>query len=428
MTYKETLDWLFQQLPMFQNAGAKAIKKDLTNIKALCNLIDNPQNQYKTIHIAGTNGKGTVSHLIASVLQSAGYKCGLYTSPHYKDFRERIKVNGEYISEDHVLDFINNNREGFQEVYPSFFEWTVALAFDFFKSQEVDVAVIETGLGGRLDSTNIIHPELSVITNISFDHVKVLGDNIPKIAFEKAGIIKESIPVVIGEPNTEALPVFQKVAEERNSKLTEAYKEVKAFWKEDIDDFSLYDIYNNTDKLFEKFQVQLRGPFVRRNLITALHSCLRLRAEGWKISDEHIRQGFENVRSQSNYIGRWQILGRRPLMIADSGHNEAAIEQSLNYIKSIDYQRLHIVLGFVKDKNIESMLAMFPKEANYYFTAAQLPRALDAELLAESASKFDLKGRVFNSVSKAIDMAKTEASDKDLIFIGGSSFIVAEAL
>lgn len=413
---------------MFKNLGAKAIKKDLTNIKSLCALLDNPQNSFKTIHIAGTNGKGTVSHLIASVLQSSGYKVGLYTSPHYKDFRERIKINGAFISEEEVATFIEANKARVEEISPSFFELTVAMAFKHFSDSKVDIAVIETGLGGRLDSTNIILPELSVITNISFDHTGVLGHTIPKIASEKAGIIKRNIPVIIGEPNSEAEPVFEAVASENGSELTKAFKDIKLFYKETIEDKTIYDVYNPKEESFTDFRVQLRGPFIRRNVITALSAVYNLKNRDWNITDESIRHGFEQVRTQAKYLGRWQILSSEPLTIADSGHNEAAFKQAMAYLKSLEYEQLHIVLGFVRDKDIDKMLRLLPSDAILYFAQAKIPRALEVENLYQTAKNLGLEGERFSSVSEAISVAKNAASAKDLIFIGGSSFVVAEVI
>lgn len=429
MTYPEALDWLYQQLPMFQNKGAKALKKDLTNINALCDSLNKPQNAYKTIHIAGTNGKGTVSHLIAAILQASGYKCGLYTSPHYKDFRERIKVNGTYIREEQVLEFLDKTRDQVEDIVPSFFELTVAMAFDHFRNEQVDIAVIETGLGGILDSTNIIHPELSIITNISYDHQNILGDSIEEIASSKAGIIKENTPVIIGEPNSLAEPIFIQTAEQKHAPLSYAYKDLKAFYLDEKERHTRYNFYHTLEKTtWEDIEVEVCGPFIRRNIITAVSAAQKLKSLQWNITKETIYEGLKHATSLSNYIGRWQILSTEPLIIADSGHNEAAIELSMNYLKALEYTSLHIVLGFVKDKSIEKLLNLLPIEAHYYFTQATIPRALDVEILAENAMKFGLKGQNYNSVSEAILASKAAATENDLIFIGGSSFIVAESI
>lgn len=405
MTYQQTLDYLFSRLPMFQRVGASAYKADLNNTIELCNLLDNPQNTFKSIHIAGTNGKGSTSHMLASILQKAGYKVGLYTSPHLVDFRERIKINGEMISEQAVIEFVSTYQDKFEKINLSFFEWTVGLAFDYFSKQKIDVAVVETGLGGRLDSTNIILPELSIITNIGKDHVQFLGDTLEKIAAEKAGIIKNNVPVVIGETQKETEHVFISKA-----RVSEA------------------PIYF-ADKLINKvFDCDLKGNYQTKNIKTVLASIKQLQQKGYHITEQNVKEGLLNVVATTGLMGRWQTLSEQPKVICDTGHNEAGIKEVVSQLATLNYKTLHVVFGTVNDKEIDSILALLPKNAIYYFCQAKIPRALDVTQLEEKAKLFGLKGDKHSSVEGAIRAAKNRATKDDLIFIGGSTFVVAEAI
>ena len=437
MTYQQTLYYLYSQLPMFTRIGASAFKKDLTNTLALCEALGNPQNTFPTVHIAGTNGKGSTAHMVAAVLQAAGYKTGLYISPHYKDFRERIKINGQYISKKHVIDFVKQNIPHFENIQPSFFEMTVAMAFDYFHREGVDIAVIEVGLGGRFDSTNIITPLLSVITNISLDHTDMLGTTLPEIAFEKAGIIKPTIPIVIGETHTETRPVFEK-------KATQCHADIY-FASQDIDiqtvssDFEK-TIFNvnfsntlNTDfpnfKNLESLELGLSGDFQEKNVATVLETVRVLNHYSpFKINETALRMGLKNVKSLTNFIGRWQVMGQNPTILCDSAHNEGGLNITLKQLKTLDFNHLHIVMGFVKDKDLSKVLTLFPDTATYYFAKANIPRGLDAEILRGMASEHNLKGRSYKNVKKALAAAKKRAQPNDLIFVGGSIFVVAEIL
>lgn len=431
MNYQETLDYLFSQLPMFQRIGAAAYKADLHNTYALCELLEHPEKKFKSIHVAGTNGKGSTSHMIASVLQSAGYKVGLYTSPHLKDFRERIKINGVMISEQNVVDFVDRYKTDFEKIQLSFFEMTVGLAFDYFAKEQVDVAVIEVGLGGRLDSTNVIHPLLSVITNISFDHVALLGDTLPKIAFEKAGIIKENIPVVIGEYDSETAEVFVKKAQEKNADLVFADKK-----------FSLTDVKTITENgqhllqmnvledgkpSFDRLQLDLNGIYQRKNILTVVAALMELK-KFFNLSDDAIRSGLKVVKKQTGLLGRWQTISHRPLVITDTGHNEAGIREILKQIALTPHKELHMVIGMVNDKDIAKVLSMLPTDAHYYFCRAQIPRALPADELAEQANNLGLKGNAYPTVLLALKAAQESAHEDDLIFVGGSTFVAAEVV
>jgi dihydrofolate synthase/folylpolyglutamate synthase len=405
MDYQSTLDYLFSQLPMFQRVGASAYKADLNNTIELCKLLHNPQNKFKSIHIAGTNGKGSTSHMLASILQEAGYKVGLYTSPHLKDFRERVKVNGVMITEQDVVDFVIKHQSEFEKINLSFFEWTVGLAFDYFSKQQVDIAVIETGLGGRLDSTNVITPLVSVITNIGKDHTQFLGETLEKIASEKAGIIKVNIPVVIGETQQETKQVFIKKALENNAKIYFADK-----------------ILENT------YESDLKGIYQEKNKKTVLAAIQQLVECRFSISEDNIKKGLLGVVKNTGLLGRWQILSENPLTICDTGHNEAGIKEVLEQIALTKHDKLHFVFGAVNDKEIDSILAMLPKNAIYYFCQAKIPRALDVNVLYEKSKEFDLNGTKYESVEGAIIHAKSRALINDLVFIGGSTFVVAEAI
>lgn len=411
-TYEETLGYIYSQLPMYQRQGKSAFKKDLRNIKALCDFLEHPERRLKLIHIAGTNGKGSTSHIIASILKEYGYSVGLYTSPHYMDFRERIKINGVFIEESYVTSFVNKVKEEVKHIQPSFFEITVAMAFQYFADKEVDFAVIETGLGGRLDSTNIIDPLISVITNIGLDHVEMLGDTLPKIAYEKAGIIKPGIPVVIGEEGKETDDVFLAKAKAVEAPLYFAKDIVNPHLLEECVTIS------NTP-----------SPFHAKNIRTALSAIeVMCKTRVIERNFECILNGVKKLGENTYFIGRWEILQQRPLIIADSAHNEDGLKISLSRIRSEEYSKLHILLGFVKDKNIDSILTIFPKEARYYFAKADIPRGLDARHLKMLAQERGLKGRSYLSVQHAIQATLRNAGDGDLIYMGGSIFVVAEIL
>ena len=405
MTYQETLDYLFQQLPMYQRVGNAAYKTDLQNTIELCEILDNPQYKFKSIHIAGTNGKGSTSHMLASVLQEAGYKVGLYTSPHLKDFRERVKINGEMISEEGVIDFVNRFKTQFEQINLSFFEWAVGLAFDYFAKQKVDIAVVETGLGGRLDSTNIVTPDLSIITNIGLDHTQFLGDTLLKIATEKAGIIKTNVPVVIGETQGETQEVFIKAAKEQIAPIVFADQQNK-----------------------QVLECDLKGLYQQKNVQTAIIAINQLQNKGWAITDKNISIGMKNVVNNTGLMGRWQILQNHPTIICDTGHNEAGITYITQQLKQERYHKLHFVFGAVNDKSIFSILKLLPKDATYYFCEANIPRALNVNELYQQAVESGLKGNKFSSVNLALNTAKNQASNDDLIFIGGSTFVVAEVV
>jgi dihydrofolate synthase/folylpolyglutamate synthase len=390
---------------MYQRMGKAAYKSDLANTIKLCELLDNPEKKFKSIHIAGTNGKGSTSHLIASILQEAGYKVGLYTSPHLKDFRERIKVNGAMIPEILVVDFVNKHKSIFEEINLSFFEWTVGLAFDYFAEQKVDIAIIETGLGGRLDSTNVIVPEIAIITNISIDHTQFLGETIAEISKEKAGIIKRQIPIIIGEEQSEVKKYFMDKAKELKAPISFA---------------------NNN--AFSSYDCSLKGNYQIKNTNSAIAAIHLLIKKGWKITDINIQSGLLSVVNNTGIQGRWQVLNKQPLTICDSGHNETGIKEIVNQINSIAHNKLHFIFGAVNDKSIDKVLDLLPKPALYYFCQANIPRALDVETLSNLAQKKGLKGIKYKSVREAYDTAKQNALDDDLIFIGGSTFVVAEIL
>ena len=402
MNYQETLDWMFSQLPMYQTQGASAYKKDLTNTILLANHLGNPEKDLKCIHVAGTNGKGSTSSMIASILQEAGYKVGLYTSPHLKDFRERIRINGEMISEDFVVDFVAQNKTFFEANQLSFFEMTVGLAFDYFAKEQVDVAVIEVGMGGRLDSTNVITPLVSVITNIGFDHTQFLGDTLPKIANEKAGIIKSNVPVVIGEYSEETKPVFVAKAKSENAQI--------------------YFAQDNPEVTYE---CALLGDYQVHNKKTVLQAIELLQSQ-YNIEENHIKLGLKNVVQNTGLLGRWQILKQNPFTVCDTAHNSHGLKIVLNQIQKHHFESLHIVLGVVNDKDLDSILPLFPKNANYYFCKPNVPRGLEPKILQKKATEFGLYGEVFNSVSEAYAEALNSANDSDFIYIGGSTFVVAE--
>ncbi len=431
LNYQQTLEYLFSQLPMFQRIGAAAYKADLTNTIAICKLLANPENKFKSIHIAGTNGKGSTSHYLASVLQSAGYKVGLYTSPHLKDFRERIKINGNMIPEQYVIDFVEKYKTDFEKIQPSFFEMTVGLAFEYFASQHVDIAIIETGLGGRLDSTNVIQPLLSIITNISIDHVAFLGDTLEKIATEKAGIIKPKTTVIIGETTTETKSVFIKKAIEQNAPIVfaDSVFKIKNIHLMNTGQLLLnMDIDKNGELLYVDLKSELLGLYQQKNIPTVLAAIEQLIAAGFIITKEQIREGFQHVIRNTGLMGRWHVLSQLPLIIADTGHNEAGIKEVVAQLQQTPHDHLHFVLGMVNDKDISAVLDLLPKAATYYFCRANIPRAMDAFQLKNLAQKKGLNGNVYPSVLSALEVAKTIAQQKDLIIVAGSTFIVAEVL
>jgi dihydrofolate synthase/folylpolyglutamate synthase len=424
--YKQTLDYLYARLPMFSRIGAAAIKNDLTNTIALCNFLDQPQKKFKTIHVAGTNGKGSVSHMLASILQTAGYKTGLYTSPHLKDFRERIKVNGEMVSQQFVIDFTERINPLIDEIEPSFFEITVAMAFEYFAEMNVDVAVIEVGLGGRLDSTNVITPEVSIITNIGWDHMNLLGDTLQKIAFEKAGIIKENVPVVIGETIPETIPVFENIAKEKNAPLTVASHTRQVMdWKWEKHEL-IIEVAEARQTDHKKYHLDLAGIYQTKNLLTVLEACSQLQKRGFVIHDESIRTGLQHAKKLTGLRGRWEVIHQSPLLVLDVAHNVDGIKQLLQQIEMTEHDQLHIILGVVKDKEISEMLALLPKEATYYFTRAQIPRALPEDELHNQASRYKLNGKAYSNVNTAIYAASLNAEKKDLIIICGSIFLAGE--
>lgn len=433
MNYQQTLDYMYNRLPMYQRIGSAAYKANLDNTIKLCELLGNPEETFKSIHIAGTNGKGSTSHMIASVLQCAGYKVGLYTSPHLKDFRERIKINGEKIPEEYVVNFIDRHIVPAVEnkLELSFFEMTVGLAFDYFAKENIDIAVIETGLGGRLDSTNVISPELSIITNISFDHKALLGNTLEAIAKEKAGIIKHSTPVIISEKQFETKNVFTDKAISENAPLTFASDIYNANNVKHISNGKLLlsmDINRKSNLLLSDIECELLGFYQRKNIPVVISAVDELRKKDFYIPESSLRNGIKNVITKTGLLGRWQIINQKPLAIADTGHNEAGITEVLTQLKLTPHKQLHFVLGMVNDKDISGILSLLPTDARYYFCKAAIPRALDGIELAEKANSYNLKGNNYNSVSEAYETAKQNATEEDLVFVGGSTFTVAEVV
>ena len=424
MNYQETLDYLFNALPMFQRVGASAFKKDLNNTLALCSHLGNPEKKFKSIHVAGTNGKGSTSHTLAAILQSAGYKTGLYTSPHLKSFTERVRINGQEITEQAVVDFVEVNKSFLEELKPSFFEMTVALAFWYFAKEEVDIAIIEVGMGGRLDSTNVITPELSVITNIGWDHMQFLGDTLPLIAGEKAGIIKPDVPVIISQTQEETTSVFLKKAIENHAQITFADQKIQLKKLTSDNGLAKYAVSENGKTYTLEYGLQ--GDYQLYNLPGILEAVDQLRRMSWTISENALRKGLKEVAQLTGLKGRWQILVEKPTVIADTGHNEPGIRAILSQLKSYSFDQLWMVLGMVQDKDISKILALLPKDAQYVFCQADLPRAMPAELLAEKAAEYGLKGEVISEVNQALQFARKNAGADDLIFVGGSTFVVAE--
>ena len=426
MTYQHTIEYLFSRLPMFSRIGAAAFKKDLTNTITLCEYLGNPHQKFKSIHVAGTNGKGSVSHMLAAILQTAGYKTGLYTSPHLKDFRERIKVNGEMISEDVVVDFTEKIKPLIEKIEPSFFEITVAMAFDHFAQQEIDIAVIEVGLGGRFDSTNIITPELSVITNIGWDHMNILGDSLEKIAFEKAGIIKKNIPVVIGETLPETKPVFEKISRQKNTSIFYASQKRNVIGWEWQKHELIVEVAETKKTDHKKYHLDLPGIYQGKNLLTVLEACAVLKDQQYNIDEKDISNGLQKTKRLTGLHGRWEIIHEHPTIVLDVGHNEDGIKQILQHIELTTHHELHIVIGLVKDKEVEKVLSLLPHPAHYYFTQAHIPRALAADILQAKAKSQGLEGEAYRDVNTAIKEAKTKAHRDDLILVCGSVFLVGE--
>lgn len=448
--YASTLSYLYSRLPMFTRIGTSAYKADLTNTIEICKILGNPHKTFKSIHIGGTNGKGSTSHMLAAILQTAGYKTGLYTSPHLRDFRERIRVNGEMISETKVIEFVKSFKPELERIEPSFFEATVGMAFQHFAQEEVDIAVVEVGLGGRLDSTNIIDPILSVITNISYDHMDILGNTLPEIALEKAGIIKDKTPIIIGELQNGISNVFLKKAKEKESTIIFASEEWEVVecskLKVESNEYLNLDVnqlpvessklkvesdeYLNLESTNPLIHVQLdlTGSYQKKNLTTVLSAVLELRKQGFTITDEHIKSALKQVKNLTGLLGRWQILNKSPLVICDTGHNEDGIKEVLKNIGAITYENLHFVIGMVKEKEISNILNLLPKNATYYFCEPKIPRAKPAIELAIEANALGLKGQSYLSVKNALRAALAKANIKDLVFVGGSTFVVAEVI
>jgi dihydrofolate synthase / folylpolyglutamate synthase len=426
MNYAETINYLFSRLPMYSRIGAAAFKNDLTNTITLCNQLNNPQKKFKSIHIAGTNGKGSVSHMLAAVLQTAGYKTGLYTSPHLKDFRERIKIDGKEVSEEFVINFTEKIKPLIEEIEPSFFEITVAMAFDYFAEQQVDIAVIEVGLGGRFDSTNIITPELCVITNIGYDHMNMLGNTLEAIAGEKAGIIKENIAVVIGEYNTTTASVFLNKAKEKNAAITFANKKRNTpDWQWQHHEL-IVEVAEEHKTDRKHFHLDLTGIYQTKNLLTVLEACSLLHDMGWKTDEHIIQKALPHVKKLTGLHGRWDIIHHNPTVVLDVGHNEDGVKQIVQQLELTPHKNLHIILGMVKDKEIGKVLSLMPRTAVYYFTQAAIPRAMDAAVLKAEGEKNGLTGKTFTDVNTALKEAMAKAGKEDLILVCGSVFLVGE--
>ena len=428
MNYQQTLDYLYSQLPMFSRIGSAAYKTDLHNSIALCNSIGNPHQKYKTIHVAGTNGKGSTSHMLAAILQQAGYKIGLYTSPHIKDFRERIRVNGEKIAQKFVVDFTERTKSITKEIEPSFFEMTVAMAFEYFAEQHVDFAVIETGLGGLLDSTNIITPILSVITNIGYDHQNILGNTLEEISTQKAGIIKENVPVVIGETLPVTKPIFITTALTKKASIQFAEENFITSFIDSEGELLLCNVKDVAENVTEKFRCGLSGIYQAKNICTVLATVKELRKLDINISEAALHSGIERVKEITGLRGRWEILQQHPTIIADVAHNKDGIQQVIDQLNTnYPTNQLHFVLGFVKDKDVENVLKLFPDDAKYYFTNAHIPRAMPNTELQQKAANAGLAGECFETVDDAVNAAKHHAAKTDVIMICGSFFIIAES-
>ncbi len=436
MDYAQTIEYLYEQLPVFTRVGVSAYKEDLTNTIELCKRLGDPQNKFKSVHVGGTNGKGSTSHMLAAILQVAGYKTGLYTSPHLVDFRERIRINGEMISQQQVIDFVAEHQKDFEDIKPSFFEMTVGLAFDIFAKEEVDIAIIEVGLGGRLDSTNIITPLLSVITNIGWDHMNILGDTLQLIAGEKAGIIKQGIPVVIGEYQPEVADIFLRKAAKEETELVfasdefEVGKEAQS-QKSKVKNSEFLNVQIE-NKNFEpstlNLQLDLTGSYQLKNIKTVLAAVQELRRQGFTITNEHLQVALKQVKTLTGLHGRWEVLSTHPLTICDTGHNPEGIKEVLKNIAATPFEHLHFVIGMVNDKDISKVLNMLPTDATYYFCRPDIPRGLEAESLKQNAESFGLQGEAYPTVKAALLSAQKNAGKNDLVFVGGSTFVVAEVV
>ncbi len=429
-SFNSTLEYLFAQLPMYHRIGEAAYKANLDNTQRIMEVLQHPHQNFLTVHIAGTNGKGSVSHSLASILQQAGYKTGLYTSPHLKDFRERIRIDGKMIDKKYVTDFVQKNKQELETIKPSFFEWTVGLALQYFKDKNVDIAIIETGLGGRLDSTNVITPVLSVITNISLDHINLLGNSVAKIAREKAGIIKPGVPVVIGEHDEATAKIFEQFAKKNKAPIVFAsqnFRVRKSITKIKSGNTLKLDVNKGKKKLYEKLQLDLTGDYQLKNVCTVLQSVEMLQ-EFFKIKPRDIYAGLKSVSASTGLQGRWQVIAGKPMTVCDTAHNVAGIQIVLKQIEQNKFKQLHIVFGMVNDKDIASILKIMPAKATYYFCKPNIPRGLDAEQLLIKAQAFNLKGKAYRTVRLAYNAARKSASQQDFIFIGGSTFVVAEVI
>ena len=429
MTYSETLAYLYEQLPMYQRVGAVGFKKGLGNTLVLAEALGHPERQFRSVHVAGTNGKGSSSHLLAAVLQAAGYKVGLYTSPHLREFTERIRVNGQELPAEYLVEWVDRWRSLFEEVQPSFFEMCVALAFAYFAEQRVDVAIVEVGLGGRFDSTNIITPLVSLITNISFDHQALLGNTLPEIAGEKAGIIKPGVPVVVSQSQPEVADVFKREAAAQLAHLVFADQIYHAtFAAEPSAETGLRPLYitQHGRPYLPNAELGLPGDYQQFNLPGVLATLDELRAQGFRITEAAVRTGLRQVTALTGLRGRWSIIGRRPLVVCDTGHNAAGLRLVVAQLRRLKYQKLHLVIGTVNDKDVPAMLALLPAGGTYYFCAANIPRALPAQELAASATEAGLAGQAYDSVAAAVAAARAAAGPDDVVFIGGSTFVVAE--
>ena len=424
MNYEQTLHYLYNKLPLYSNIGIKAYKADLKNTIALCNYLGNPENKIKTIHIAGTNGKGSTSHMLAAIFQQCGYKTGLYTSPHLKDFRERVKVNGEMVPQEFVIEFVERTEAFSAEIQPSFFELTFTMALEYFAQEKVDVAIIETGLGGRLDSTNVVTPELSIITNIGFDHMDILGNTLEKIAWEKAGIIKQDVPVVIGETTEETKKVFIQKSEEKHSAIFFAEEKYDVVSAKSVNDKLKVQV-KDTDGTISEHTLDLSALYQTKNLITVLTALDTLKNK-FSLDEENVKLALSNVKQLTGLHGRWEVIGREPMIVLDVAHNVDGIQQLINQINHASYGKLHMVFGMVKDKEIDKVLQLLPKEATYYFTKAQIPRALPESELAERGQRYSLQGNTYANVNEALKTAAARASLEDMIIVCGSVFVVAE--
>ena len=427
-TYAAVIEYLYARLPMFTRDGASAIKKDVDNTLQFCEVLDHPQHKFKSIHVAGTNGKGSSSHMLAAIFAASGYKTGLYTSPHLLDFRERIRINGALIPEATVVDFINTHKDYIEGLAPSFFETTVAMAFDFFAKEQVDIAIIEVGLGGRLDSTNVIFPEASLITNIGMDHMNLLGDTLEEIAAEKAGIIKPNVPIVISENNPQLSSIFVDRAKSLAAPLRLATDELVVLSDSLIDQGLSIAIQNLDTRQVHTWLLDLKGSYQQKNILGVLTLVDVMRQQGWSLSDAQVQAGLAQVSASTGLQGRWQTLSVDPLLICDTGHNEDGIREVVANIKATHYKRLHIVIGAMRDKDLGHMLPLLPQDAQYYFCSPTMPRAMPAEELAISAAEIGRMGQAYTSIAEALQAAKAAYTPGDLIFIGGSNFVVAEVL